>query len=335
VTAFETQEEWAGRRVLVTGGTGFLGQHLTRRLAGLGARVSVALCKDEGPDTVAALPAAVDPREGDVRDADRLDQLIETAEPELVFHLAAVGVNEPFIAAETALQVNLHGTLNLLQAVQNSRGAGHRAPGHRAPVRRVVVVGTSYEYGEGGALDPGNVYAASKVAAWAFCRMHYRAYGTPVVVARPFNVYGPGQNPRALIPAAIEAACGGRDFPTTPGEQRRDFVHVDDVVGGLIALATAEGVDGESVDLGTGQATSVRDVVERVYALVKRRSSGLTQNSGRPLIGALPYRPGVVWELVADAQRTEELTGWRAKIGLDEGLQETLRVAKRSFALNH
>jgi nucleoside-diphosphate-sugar epimerase len=149
--------------------------------------------------------------------------------------------------------------------------------------------------------------------------MHYRAYGTPVVVARPFNAYGPGQDQRALIPSAIRAALIGEDFPITPGEQRRDFIFVTDVIDGLLEVATAHGIEGKSLDLGTGHATSVRDVVERVFSLCG--------GGGKPQVGALAYRPGVIWELVADADRTEQLTGWRAKIGLEEGLKATIKAA--------
>lgn len=295
---------WTDRPILLTGATGFLGQHLTRRLVDLGARVTVALGEEDGSAQTGALPAVIDCRDGDVRNYSQMRRLVEAAAPEILFHLAAVGVNDPFIDAETALRVNLHGTLNTLRAALLTG------------VQRVVVAGTSYEYGPSGELDPGNVYAASKVAAWAFCRMYYRAHGAPVVVARPFNVYGRGQNPRALIPSALQAARSGHDFPMTPGEQRRDFIHVDDVIAGFLVLAGAPGIEGHSLDLGTGQATPVREVVERLFALC--------ESTGRPQIGALPYRPGVVWELTADARRTQELTGWTAQIGLEEGLERTI-----------
>jgi nucleoside-diphosphate-sugar epimerase len=296
---------------------------LTRRLVELGAQVTVALCEADGPVQRAALPSAADCRDGDVRNYGQVRRLVGAAAPEIVFHLAAVGVNDPFIAEETALRVNLHGTLNLLRAVRRHGSS---------QIQRLVVAGTSYEYGENNQLDPGNVYAASKVAAWAFCRMYYRAHGTPVVVARPFNVYGPGQNERALIPSAIEAALRGQDFPMTPGEQRRDFVYVGDVVEGFLVVATAGGIEGESLDLGSGQATPVREVVERIFALTSSHSAGLTTGRGRPQVGALPYRPGIVWELVADANRTARLTGWRAKTGLEQGLEITIKaksVARR------
>jgi nucleoside-diphosphate-sugar epimerase len=298
---------WAGARVFVTGGTGFLGRHLTRHLMALGTQVTAALPADAGPQERTALPLEVDCQECDVRNYGKLLHLIKTVTPGVIFHLAAVGVNDPFISEELALTVNLHGTLNLLQATEQCA---------RGRVRRVIIAGTSYEYGRDGKLDPGNVYAASKVAAWAFCRMYYRAHGTPVVVVRPFNAYGPGQNQRALIPSAIRAALNDQDFPTTPGEQKRDFIYVDDVISGFLAAAMADDIEGTTLDLGTGRATPVRNVVERIFKL--------TKSAGRPRIGALPYRPGAVSELVADAERTANLTGWRAKVGLDEGLQLTV-----------
>lgn len=308
-------ERWHDRRVLVTGGSGFLGRHLTRGLAQRGARVTVARYPDEPAPS--PWPSGVTGQLCDVRDARQVEQLTQDVAPEIVFHLAAVGVTEPFIDVEAALEVNVRGTLNVLQAARSAHG-----------LRRVIVAGTCYEYGPDNNLDPGNVYAASKVAAWAFCRMAYRAYGTPVIVARPFNVYGPGQNSHALIPAAIRAALGGRDFPTTPGEQRRDFVYVDDLIQGFLALALAEGIEGQSLDLGTGVATPVRHVVERVFALMG------AETSGRPQIGALPYRPGIVWELVADAQRTAQRTGWRAQTGLDQGLQRTIAALSNEALSN-
>jgi nucleoside-diphosphate-sugar epimerase len=299
--------------VLITGGTGFLGLHLTRRLAELGAQVTVGLCEDDDPDRVAALPETVDARVGDVRNISQLRRLVEDATPGYVFHMAAVGVNDPFIAEEMALGVNVGGTINILRALWDNTTHA---------VQRIVVAGTSNEYGKAGELDPGNTYAASKVAAWAFCRMYYRVYGTPVVVARPFNVYGPGQMQNSLIPTAIQAALDGQDFPMTPGRQRRDFIFVDDAVNGFLAIAAAPGIEGKSFDLGTGQATTVQDVVERIFALCG--------GAGQPQVGALAYRPGVVWESVADADRTKQSTGWQARIGLAEGLEITVNSFARS-----
>jgi UDP-glucose 4-epimerase len=299
---------WAGKRVLVTGAGGFIGQRLVRRLVEAGARVWAGLAPDEAPERVSALPAPVERSVVDLRDGRAVLAAVDEIAPQVVFHLAAVGVTDPQIDPALALAVNAGGAVHLLEALKER------------DVERVALVGTCYEYGaresvEG--LDPFNAYAASKVAAWAFGRMYWRAHGLPVVTVRPFQVYGPGQPGHTLIPSAIDAALAGRDFPMTPGEQERDFVFVEDVAAGMLAAAEADGIAGESLDLGTGRVHSARQVVERIWAM--------TEAQGRVLPGALPYRPGAVMHSVADAERTARLTGWRALVGLEAGLRQTIQ----------
>lgn len=291
-------------RVLITGAGGFIGQHLTKRLVAEGAHVYAGV-----PERAAALPQAVQVVSLDVRDPEAVQAAVAESAPAFVFHLAAVGVTDPAVDPLLALAVNVGGMLNLLEALKGCRS-----------LRRVVLVGSSYEYGAREAsegLDPFNIYAASKVAAWALGRAYWREYGLPVVTVRPFQVYGPGQPFCALIPSAIRAALSGADFPMTPGEQERDFIYVDDLVEGLLAVAGAGGIEGQSLDLGTGRVHRVRHVVEHIWELVGAQ--------GRILAGALPYRPATVMSLSADAERTASLTGWRARISLYEvGLPRTI-----------
>jgi nucleoside-diphosphate-sugar epimerase len=210
--------------------------------------------------------------------------------------------------------------INVLDAVRAVETAASTAAATASPVvRRVVLVGSSYEYGarrSDDELDPFNPYSASKAAAWAFARAAYNAWGIPVVWVRPFQVYGPGQLHRALVPAAIIAALRDEDFRMTGGEQQRDFVYVDDVVEGLLAAGAVSGIEGRVLDFGTGQLRRIYDVVARIWSL--------TGSEGEILAGALPYRPGEVPAISANVRRTRLLTGWESKTSLDTGLRWTI-----------
>ncbi len=253
------------------------------------------------PEGARALP-------GDITLPATVTEAIAATQPALIVHLAAIGITNPDLPFTAACDVNVGGVINVLDAVRQSE-----------TVRRIVLVGSSYEYGARRAddgLDPFNAYSASKVAAWAFTQAAYNAWGAPVVWMRLFQVYGPGQREQALIPAAIRAALSGDDFRMTAGEQQRDFIFVEDVVDGLLAAATAPGIEGRALDVGTGQLHRIRAVVERIWAL-----SGAC---GRILAGALPYRPGEVPAIPSNVDRTRRLTGWEARTGLEEGLQQTI-----------
>lgn len=275
------------------------------RLIDAGTRVWGGIYPTDQPEAI--LPPSTLRVPLDVRAATSVEQAVEASDPDIIFHLAAVGVTDPTVSAREALSVNVQGTVHLLESAR------------RRDIERIVLLGTCHEYGaretpEG--LDPGNFYAASKLASWAFARAYWRAFGSSVIVGRPFQVYGPGQPRKTLIPAAIHAALAGEDFRMTEGKQRRDFIYISDLVEALMTLATASDALGQSLDLGTGQAVTVREVVERIWAIMEPR--------GRILTGALPYRSGGAVHLVADADRTAQLIGWRARVGLEHGLRNTI-----------
>ena len=297
--------------VLITGATGFIGLALVRALVTAGHAVTVFAL----PSELERVPGGVQVVEGNITNPQAIATAVASMRPEWLFHLAAVGVTHPDLPSSEACAVNVMGTVNVLEAARATD-----------TVRRIVAIGSSYEYGpratdEG--LDPFNVYSASKVAAWAFARAAHNAWRAPVVWMRPFQVYGPGQNPRALIPAAIRAALGGEDFRMTAGEQMRDFIYVEDVVRGSLAAATATHIDGRALDLGTGRLSRIRDVIEQVWQM--------TQAPGRIMAGALPYRAGEVTAIPAAFERTRRLTGWEARISLEQGLRLTIAEARETW----
>ncbi len=300
--------DWTGKRVLITGATGFIGSQLVTHLRDRGAQVFAGTSPRRGlSPTSRPCSSTSHSLSFDVRDAEAVRAAVDQADPDVVFHLAATGVTNPAVDPMTALMINAGGAVNLLEALRGS------------DVQRVVLVGTSHEYGAREAtegLDPFSAYAASKVAAWAYGRMYWRTYGMPVVTVRPFQVYGPGQPEEALIPAAISAALSHEDFPMTAGEQQLDFVYVEDIADGMRVAAEAPQIEGESLDLGTGVGHPVRDVVDEIWRLTDAR--------GEVQAGALSYRCGGPMSLVADAERTAQLTRWRASTPLEEGLSTTI-----------
>ena len=303
-------------RVLITGATGFIGSHLAERLAGEGAEVTLAVEPGASKANVADILDRVRVREADLRDVQTVQQLVQGCQPSIVYHLAAVGVTDPGVSPTLAAQVNVLGTLNLLEALSETE------------LNCFVNTGTCYEYGhnsppmrEDQMVDPVNAYAASKSAAWLFCNMYHRTRGYPIVTVRPFSVYGPRQSERALIPQAIiSALCGAKGLATgfamTGGEQTRDFTYVDDVVEGYIRASLAKEAIGQTINLGTGEEHPIKSVVLRVLEL--------TGNPVEPSIGALPYRPREIWRLYSDRGKAAELLDWRPQVGLEDGLRRTV-----------
>lgn len=289
-------------RVLITGATGFIGRHLTHHLLTTGHTV-IALLREQYasqplPPALSAIRPQLDLVYADLRNLTLTRRAVQEAAPDAVIHLAAVGVNDPFLSIETALRHNLYGTLNLLKACFETAAV--------SPTR--LLIGRTP--GEQTAM---NVYAASKAAAWAFCQMHSRTQGWPITGATIFQCYGPGQFPHALIPAAFRAALAGEDFPMTAGRQERDWIYIDDVAAGLTAALTADLPPGDSFDLATGRLTPVAEVARHIYALVNR--------GGQPLIGVLPERPGEVGQPAADVVRSHALLNWQAAVSLNMGLR--------------
>ncbi len=300
-------------KVLVTGATGFVGQMLVPFLVQQpGTEVTILVREVYSQVDVRPFPSPLHILRpqlnvvyADLRNFQLTSRAVAEAAPTHVIHLATVGVTDPFLGLDTALRHNLNGTLNLLRACFEKRQS---AP--QLSVQQLIVARTP------GERTSMNVYAASKAAAWNFCQMYGRTHHWPIHGAMIYQAYGPGQTPRNLVPAAITAALAGQEFPTTRGTQQRDWLFVGDLVAGLWAMLGANLAPAETVEFGSGTTASVAEVVTQIYELVG--------GGGRPLIGALPSRPGEETAQQADTQRTAERINWRATTSLTAGLAQTI-----------
>jgi UDP-glucose 4-epimerase len=289
----------ADARVLVTGASGFLGQPLCRRLADAGARVH------------AVSRTLRDPRPGepkwwqcDLEETGAVHALLDAVRPDVILHLGGLvnGAPERALVLPTFHSL-LTSTVNLLDAAQETG------------CRRIVLVGTLEEPDGGAEAVPTSPYGAAKWAATAYGRMYHRLFRTPVVTLRTFMTYGPGQPDWKVIPHTILSLLADREPALSSGERRLDWVYVDDVVEGFLRAAGTPGIEGTTIDLGSGRATSLREIVTRIAARVGGRA--------RPAFGALPDRP-FREPRVADTARTLASIAWRPLVGLDEGLARTV-----------
>ena len=306
-------------RSLVTGGAGFIGSNLVDALLARGDEVTVVddLSTGRRSNLDGALAAGAELVELDIREGEALSALAAERRPERIFHLAAqIDVRKSLADPAFDAAINVGGTANVLEA---ARGAG---------TARIVFVSTGgaiYGEGEGQELPlpesapiaPMAAYGQSKFAAEGYVELYERLYGLSGISLRLGNVYGPRQDPLGEA-GVIAIFCGllregGRPTVYGDGTQTRDYIYVGDVVAAAIAAAESDVVG--PVNIGTGRET---DVLELVSSL--RELSG--SESFEPELA--PPRTGEVQRVSIDPTRAEQELGWRAEVGLDEGLRLTL-----------
>lgn len=308
-----------GKRVLVTGGSGFIGSHLCRRLVTEGAKLAVVTRYDSIIDNVrlADLWGKIVVVESDLRNPDSLKK-VAAFRPHIVFHFAAYNhVGDSFGNVSEAIDVNGKGTVNLMDAYE--------------AYERFVYISSSEIYGyqeevpfvEEARPFPISPYSVGKYAGELYARMKWHVYKRPVVVLRPFNAFGPYQSPRAIIAEIVLKCIRGEEIRTTKGMQTREFNFVENLVDGFILAATREEAVGEIINLGSGREVRIRDLVRMIHRL-----SG---SSSRLRIGALPYRPTEIWRMFASNEKAHRLLGWKPEVSIEEGLRRTIEWY-RSFA---
>jgi UDP-glucose 4-epimerase len=315
--------------VLVTGADGFIGSHLVERLVAEGARVR-AFCIYNSRGSAGwldeldpATRASIDVRLGDIRDARFVERATEGIE--VVFHLAAlIAIPYSFVAVESFVDTNVNGTMHVLEAAL------------RAGARRIIQTSTSEVYGtpetlpivESHPLRAQSPYAATKVAADQLALAYHRTFGAPVVVLRPFNTFGPRQSERAVLPTMLRQLLAGRtEIRLGRLDPRRDLTYVGDTVDGFVRAATTEGIDGDTIQLGTGRAESIGEL----FALACR----LLGVEARTVEDPARMRPDASEVLVlrSDPTHAREVLGWEARTSLEDGLAATIDWLRAQPAL--
>jgi len=311
-------EAYAGRRVLLTGASSFIG----RALAGLFAGGSAELWVVSRAETAAAA-TNIHRITADLSLPGAFARVFGSVKPHITFHLAGSGPSATEPDPVVAERMNHHLASEIAEAC-----AGKEAP--QWPGMRLVRTGCAAEYGalqgvvrEESPAHPAGVYGLSMLAGtWAVSRA---IQSSPLLTgrattARLFSVYGPGEPPGRLLASLLAVASSGERLKLTRGEEFHDFTYVGEVAQGLLRLGACQSAAPPVIHLATGQLSTVRE-----FAQTAARELGLRPEQLE--FGALPARPDDLPRGAADTSRLTRLLGWRPRTSVAEGIRETARLA--------
>jgi len=298
-------------RILIVGGNGFIGSHIVSHALSLGLDVTNISLKRNNIVNNSNLTNVI----ADVSDIESLQSSLENFNFKYVINCSGYIEHDLFcIDGKRIIDTHYLGVVNLINLL------------NRDILKSFINIGSSDEYGNSCAPQleflresPISPYSFAKVAATHFLQMLHRTEKFPSTTIRLYLVYGPGQSNERFLPQIITGCLEKRSFPTTYGEQLRDFCFVDDIVEAIFFAMKKKKANGEVINVASGSPVTIRSVVELVRKLI---------GYGKPQFGEIKYREGENMKLYADVNKAKELLNWAPKIQLEEGLGKTIDWVK-------
>lgn len=310
-------ENISNKKILVTGGSGFLGRYTVKELLSKGALPTVL---------ARTIPAASSKlREEklnyvgiDLLDVASLETFLEKSRPDIIVHLAGIthpAKNQP----DNFNDNNYQATVNLLNAAR------------KINVEKIIIIGTADEYGfqthpqtETMAAIPVSDYAISKNKAVNYALSLYKKYNTPVVILRPFTIYGAGQPEKMFVSQAVECAVKGIAFEMSKGEQKRDLLFVTDFANAVIKVLKAENIEGEIFNVGSGRAITLRKLAKKIWEIAGA-------DLGLLKIGVRYTSNKELHNTEADISKIEKFLKWKPEVPLEDGLALMIKEKKNEL----
>ncbi len=298
------------RNILVTGASGYLGTRLLNRLRQKGEFTIFAASHKLGNSSFQHL---------DISDVNELKKVIRKFKPHIVFHLAAnVDLSRDFDVAKKCIDINILGTLNLLEALRQN------------PPERLIVASTEEVYGnnpppfkEFQLPKPPSAYSISKIVSEHLCHLYAQELGFYLTIFRIATFYGPESTLNRFIPQIIYKALNNENIPLNSGQKKRDYIYVDDVIDALIIAMGTKKAKIELLNLGGGKSYRLKDVVDLIIKITGSRS--------RIILNAIPERLNEAEEWLMNIDKAYREIGWQPKTSLDNGIKRTVEYFKMHY----
>ena len=300
------------KKILVTGGAGFIGSHLVKKLLSLGSKISVIVKYNSFIDSprLSKIWNNINIIEADLRNTDSV-LLMKGLKFDYIFHLAAYNhVGDSFKHVTENINSNFLSTVNLIN--------------NGPKFKKFLHIGSSEIYGLQNKIpfsikekpNPQSPYGLTKFASEIFCLQKAKEHNLNAVCVRPFNTFGPYQSEKAIIPEIIIKCLLNREIKTTLGNQTREFNFVENIVNGLLTITQKCNFRDEQINLGTNNPIKIINLIKKIHKI--------TNSKSKLKIGSLKYRPNEIWKMQADNKFIKNKLGWAPNITFDDGLKTTI-----------
>lgn len=308
-------DTFKGKKVLVTGGFGFIGSHLVKRLLQSGTEVHIITVP--GTDKFRLMDGLdkIITHETDICSAPEVGFVIKTIKPDYAFHLASYGVNSAHTDYQKATRTNVLGSVNIMSALCETG------------CKKLVNMGTCSEYGnsetgEGSPLSPVNIYGSTKAASTIMLHQIASENEIGIITLRPFGVFGEGEEPHKIFSHVILNVLNGNDVPLTACEQFRDYCHVDNIVDAMILACERPEITNEIFNVASGELHPLKFYIDLIFEMM--------DTDKRPLYGAVAYRKTELWSPKADVTKIKTMLNWDVTVPLEKGIRQTVEWYKNN-----
>lgn len=309
--------QFANKKILITGGGGFIGSHLVKRMLLEGAKIFIIERTDSNLWRIKKESDRLSIYSGDIRHALQVDKYIKSIKPDYVFHLAAYGVDSEKKEYKTAAEINIMGTLNILNSLKD------------VGCEKFINMGSCAEYGNRKEVmyeemkpTPVSIYGGTKACSTILA--HQIAYENKmsIVTLRPFGIFGEGEERHKVFCYIIMSIIENKEVRLTPCEQCRDYCYIENIIDGLMMAASNKKIKNQIFNIGSGKSYPLKYYVDLIFKNM--------DTNKKPIYGAIEYRKNEMWDPKPDISKIQKMLKWKPRISLEEGIIKTIDWFKKN-----